>query len=377
MSGADLPSWAWPNGPVDPSPGVRFVGPWSWQSGRTGGSRRLAVKENIALAGRPLRGGSPSREGVTVETSSAPVVDALVGAGATVAGTVRMHELAFGVTGRNDADGTVVNPVDPTRLPGGSSSGSAAVVGLGEADVALATDTGGSARIPAALCGVVGMKAGRALGTTGVLPLAPSLDHLGWITRDVATCRWAASALGFGSTDLPRPRVALVREAMEAAEPAVAEAISAALSGHDVTEVSWPRLDLVLAVTTTIMFAEAARLYDAAPFGADVRARLELGASVTAAQYDRAVHLGAQIAEEWIALAHGFDVVAAPTCGITAPRVDEAVDASHLTRVTRLDDLTGWPAVSLPAPTAGLPVGLHLSGRTEAIVLGAAAALTG
>lgn len=377
MNGADLPSWAWPNGPVAPAPGVTFVGPWSWQSGRTGGSIRLAVKENIALAGRPLRGGSPSRECVTVETSSAPVVDVLVGAGATVAGTVRMHELAFGVTGRNDGDGTVANPVDPLRLSGGSSSGSAAVVGLGEADVALATDTGGSARIPAALCGVVGIKAGRAFGTAGVLPLAPSLDHLGWITRDVATSRWVASALGFGTTDLPRPAVALVRETMEAAEPAVAEAVSAFLSGHDVTEVSWPHVDLVLAVTTTIMFAEAARLYDAAPFGADVRARLELGASVTAAQYDHAVRLGRQITEEWSDLADGFDVVAAPTCGITAPRADEPIDVSRLTRVTRLDDLTGWPALSLPTPTAGLPIGLHLSGRTEAIVLAAAATLAG
>jgi Asp-tRNA(Asn)/Glu-tRNA(Gln) amidotransferase A subunit family amidase len=338
---------------------------------------RLAVKENIALAGRPLRAGAPSRTQLAPESSSAPIVDALVAAGASVAGTVRMHELAFGVTGRNDSDGTVAHPDDPSRLPGGSSSGSAAAVARGQADVALATDTGGSARIPAALCGVVGMKAGRALGTAGVLPLAPSLDHLGWITRDVATSEWVASALGLDSADVPRPRVALVREAMDAAEPAVAEAISRSLAGQDVSEVSWPHLDLVLAVTTTIMFAEAARLYEAAAFGADVRARLERGATVTAAQYDRAVRLGAQITEEWSGLAEGFDVVAAPTCGVTAPRADEALDVSHLTRVTRLDDLTGWPAMSLPIATTGLPIGLHLSGRSEGIVLAAAAALAG
>lgn len=342
-----------------------------------GSGVRLAVKENIALAGRPLRAGSVSRSGLGAELTSAPVVDALAAAGATIVGTVRMHELAFGVTGRNDGDGTVANPADPTRLPGGSSSGSAAVVALGEADVALATDTGGSARIPAALCGVVGMKAGREVGTTGVLPLAPSLDHLGWVTRDIAASRWVASALGLPVADLPRPRIALVRESMDAASPSVAGAISASLSGHDVTEVSWPHLDLVLAVTTTIMFAEAARLYDGAAFGADVRSRLELGATITAAQYDHAVALGAQVTGEWSALADGFDVVAAPTCGITAPRADEPLDVSHLTRVTRLDDLTGWPALSLPAATTGLPVGLHLSGRDEGIVLAAAAALAG
>jgi Asp-tRNA(Asn)/Glu-tRNA(Gln) amidotransferase A subunit family amidase len=376
---AELPAWAWPSGPVVPAPGAAFVGPWSWRSERDVRGIRLAVKENISLAGRPLRAGSPSRAGLAPESSSAPVVEALIAAGATVAGTVRMHELAFGVTGRNDGDGTVANPADPGRLPGGSSSGSAAAVALDDADVALATDTGGSARIPAALCGVVGMKAGRGVGTAGVLPLAPSLDHLGWITRDVATSRWVATALGLTSIDLPRPRprMALVRESMDAADPSVAAAISTFLTGHDVTEVSWPRLDLVLAVTTTIMFAEAARLYDAAPFGPDVRRRLEWGATVTEAQYDHAVHLGAQITDEWNALTDDFDIVAAPTCGITAPRADEPVDVSHLTRVTRLDDLTGWPALSLPLPTAGLPIGLHLSGRSEAIVLAAAATLAG
>ncbi|HEY5335908.1 MAG TPA: amidase, partial [Mycobacteriales bacterium] len=284
---------------------------------------------------------------------------------------------AFGVTGRNDGDGTVTNPAGSARLPGGSSSGSAAAVALDQADVALATDTGGSARIPAALCGVVGLKAGRGIGTAGVLPLAPSLDHLGWITRDVATSRWTATALGLASVELPHPRVALVRESMEAASQPVAAAVSTFLSGHDVTEVSWPHLDLVLAVTTTIMFAEAAQLYDGRNVGPDVRARLELGATVTAAQYDHAVFLGAQLTDEWSGLADGFDVVAAPTCGITAPRADEPIDVSQLTRVTRLDDLTGWPAVSLPAPTRGLPVGVHLSGRTEGVVLAAAATLAG
>lgn len=378
MTGADLPAWAWPSGPVRPAPGTRFVGPWSWRPHGGGAGVRLAVKENIALAGRPLRAGSPSRAGLDPEMSSAPIVDALVAAGATVTGTVRMHELAFGVTGRNDGDGTVRNPADPGRLPGGSSSGSAAAVALDEADVALATDTGGSARIPAALCGVVGMKAGRGLGTTGGLPLAPSLDHLGWITRDLATCRWVAAALGLaGSDDLPRPRIALVREAMSRADPAVAEAISSALSGHDVTGVSWPHLDLVLTVTTTIMFAEAARRYDPSPFGPDVRSRLEMGATVTPRQYERAVDLGAQLTEEWLSVSERFDVVAAPTCAVTAPRADEAFDVTDLTRVTRLDDLTGWPALSLPLPSPGLPIGLHLSGRSEGIVLAAAAALAG
>ncbi|MGH3744234.1 MAG: amidase, partial [Mycobacteriales bacterium] len=341
------------------------------------GDVRLAVKENIALAGRPLRAGSPSRSGLDPEPASAPVIRALVAAGATVAGTVRMHELAFGVTGRNDRDGTVANPAGAMRLPGGSSSGSAAVVALGEADVALATDTGGSARIPAALCGVVGMKAGRELGAAGALPLAPSLDHVGWITRDVTTSRWVASALGLAAADLPRPRVALVRETLDAAKPPVAEAISSFLAGHDVTEVSWQHLDLVLALTTTIMFAEASRRYDPSSFGPDVRSRLELGATVTPGQYDHAVELGARLTDEWLALTDGFDVVAAPTCAITAPHAEEALDVADLTRVTRLDDLTGWPALSLPAPTEGLPVGLHLSGRSEAIVLAAAAALAG
>lgn len=377
LIGAALPDWAWPGGPVAPSPGVSFVGPWSWRAPGTEGGLRLAVKENIALAGRPLRAGSPPRDALAPEPASAPVVATLVAAGAAITGTVRMHELAFGVTGRNDRDGTVGNPAAPGRLPGGSSSGSAAAVALGEADVALATDTGGSARIPAALCGVVGVKAGRAVGTAGVLPLAPSLDHLGWIARDVTTATWVAWALGLAPVDLPRPRLAVVRESMAAADPAVSDAVAAALAGYDVREVSWPYLDLVLAVTTTVMSAEAARRYDPAGFGADVRSRLVLGTTVTAEQYVAAVRIGGWLTEQWRAVADGFDVVAAPTCGITAPAPDEPLDTADLTRVTRLDDLTGWPAVSVPVPAPGHPVGLHLSARSEGVALAAAAALAG
>ncbi|MEZ5266155.1 MAG: amidase family protein [Acidimicrobiales bacterium] len=112
-------------------------------------------------------------------------------------GTTKLHEFAFGVTGINEWDGTAANPAAPGRVPGGSSSGSAAAVAAGEADVALGTDTGGSCRIPAACCAVVGYKPSfGAVDTDGVFPLSPTLDHVGWLATDVATARRVAEALG-------------------------------------------------------------------------------------------------------------------------------------------------------------------------------------
>ncbi len=396
-----------PPGPLSAGPSVRLVGPISVALDRSGAARgplaglRLAAKENVAVAGLPLRAGAAARDGVAPEATDAPIVAALLAAGARLVGTTRMHELAFGVTGLNAGAGTVAHPVDPGRIPGGSSSGSAVAVATDLADVALATDTGGSARIPAALVGVVGFKASRALPVDGVLPLAPTLDHLGWCTRDVATAVRVAAALGLtgdagpaagatkpgatkpGAAGRP-PRLGVLAAARDVAEPGVRAPFdravaAAAAAGAELVVLDWPHLDLVTAVTTTIMFAEAALEFGGPdlPYGPDVADRLRQGMTVSARAYLAARRLGDRLSSRFDALTAGLAGVIAPTTGITAPPFDAVTRPGvgpALLRVTRLDDLTGRPALSLPlpGPAGRLPVGLHVTGHTDGELLATA-----
>ncbi len=358
------------------------------------GGLRLAVKDVVAVAGRPCRAGSATRRAAPPEAASAPIVEALLAGGARLVGTTRLHELAFGATGINRFEGTVTNPADPRRIAGGSSSGSAAAVALDLADVAIATDTGGSARIPAALCGVVGFKAGRRLAMTGVLPLAPTLDHLGWCTSGVAATVRAAVAAGLVDTDTlpapPRRRLAMPAQALSGSDPEVQQAVAAAVEvirgdGVAVSEVDWPHDALAHAVSTTIMFAEASRAHVAAldaaqDLGDDVRARLERGLTVTAAAYLAALTLRDHLTGAFARLLEGFDAVATPTVPVAAPpllEADRPEMAVALVRHTRLANLTGLPAVSLPLPVGpgALPLGLQLTAGDEAALLGTAQAV--
>jgi aspartyl-tRNA(Asn)/glutamyl-tRNA(Gln) amidotransferase subunit A len=155
-------------------------------------------------------------------------------------------------------------------------------------------------------------------------------------------------------------------------------------AGFVLVQLDWPYADLAYAVSTTVMFAEAARVhladFDANPegFGADVRARLERGRSISATAYLAARALQDQLSALFSALFVEVDVIAGPVTGIVAPRLAEAEDplvAPSLVRHTRLDNLTGRPAISLPVRTTGLPVGLHLTGPTDEGLLDAAAAV--
>jgi Asp-tRNA(Asn)/Glu-tRNA(Gln) amidotransferase A subunit family amidase len=408
---AELPEWAWTSlsRPIgqqavipdpDGSPPQLADSPFVWHtasvappSGPLAGLR-LAVKDLIAVAGHPLRAGSSSRQSVPPEPAHAPIVARLLDHGAVLVGATRLHELAFGVTGVNRFEGTVPNPAAPDRVPGGSSSGSAAAVALRLADVALATDTGGSARIPAALCGVVGYKASRRLPTAGVLPLSPSLDHLGWCARSVDVVRRTAHAAGLVSEPTfsniaHRPRIGFVPASIEACVPEVRGPLEASLAalrwaGFPLVELDWPHAELVVAVSTTVMFSEAASRHlppvtgDTDRYGSDVRARFERGRSISATAYLAALALQDRISTDFSVLLTQADVIAGPTTSIPAPLLTEADEpwvSAALVRNTRLDDLTGHPAISLPLQTGGLPVGLHLSGSTDDVLLDVAAAV--
>lgn len=361
----------------------------------------LAVKDLIDVAGTPTRAGSWSRRDAPAARADAPAVRRLRLAGAAIVGKTALHELAFGTTGVNAFEGTPRNPRDRTRIPGGSSSGSAVAVAEGSAAIALGSDTGGSVRIPAALCGVVGLKPSYgAISVRGVLPLAPSLDHVGIFAADVEGVREALAVLAPRVTRqavAPRAmrqgeapgRIGVDEVGLADASTEVAAAIDAALRacGIAVGPARLPDPDRVARVSTTILFHEAAgihaRTLSERPWtiGADVRERLLRGSAIKVSEYRSALRERKRIRSQVEIQLKRYDAVAMPTVAIVAPPI-ASVPADPglgplLVRYTRLANVTGLPAISIPLPVSGLPIGLQLIGRDEATLLAVAAHIEG
>lgn len=350
----------------------------------------LAVKDLIDVAGTPTRAGSWSRRDAPAARADAPAVRRLRLAGAAVVGKTALHELAFGVSGVNAFEGTPRNPHDRIRIPGGSSSGSAVAVAEGSAAIALGSDTGGSVRIPAALCGVVGLKPSYgAISVRGVLPLAPSLDHVGLFAADVEGVREALAVLApqvMRHADAPR-RIGVDEVGLAEASPEVAAAIDAALRacGIELTAARLPDPDRVARVSTAILFHEAARTHArtlserARMIGPDVRERLLRGSAIKVSEYRSALRQRKRIRSQLDFQLKRYGVIAMPTVAIVAPPI-ASVPADPglgplLVRYTRLANVTGLPAISIPLPVSGLPIGLQLIGRDDATLLAVAAVL--
>ncbi len=389
-------AWVWRAEPPLPATGSGPLDGW-----------RLGVKDLIDVAGHPVRGGSAARAGAPAASADAPVVATLRAAGAVIVGATKLHEFAFGVTGRNATDGTAANPAAPGRVPGGSSSGSAAAVAAGEADVALGTDTGGSCRIPAACCAVVGFKPSfGSVSTAGVLPLSPSLDHVGWLSRTVGQAVALAAVLGVvegwdrsGGATGSRPirRIGVHRRGLAGGtadggeDPVVSAGFEAALerlraAGVELVDVDWPTGEDAFPASTAIMFTEASALHrrslaDAgARYGIDVRTRLVQGAGFDPDSYVLARSAQVALRARCLAVLAGVDAVVGPTLPAVPPLLDEAVDpavAARLVANTRLANLTGLPAVSVPVPGTVLPVGVQVEARSDGAALAAAALLEG
>ena len=298
-----------------------------------------------------------------------------------------MHELALGVTGVNPWFGTPENPLDPRLVPGGSSSGSAVAVATGEADVALGSDTGGSVRIPAACCGITGLKTtwGR-VPLEGVWPLSPSFDTVGPMARDVAGVELGMQLLepGFRVGDAAGVRVGRLR--VDAA-PAVVAALDAALAATEweVRMVDEPTWDTITAAAGILLVAEAweilHELVDGNPgkVGTDVVNRLVLGADLFAHHADNA----RAARDTWTArLAEIFervDVLVTPTLTIFPPPLDGGEELL-MARCTLPVNLAGVPALSLPVPSDGpLPASVQLIGPagSEELLLAAGRVLEG
>jgi aspartyl-tRNA(Asn)/glutamyl-tRNA(Gln) amidotransferase subunit A len=382
----------------------------------------IAVKDLFCTKGLRTTGGSSLFED-HVPDHDATVVEWLRAGGAVLAGKTGMHELAYGITSSNPHFGVIRNPWDRDRIPGGSSGGSGAAVAAGMVAMAMGSDTGGSIRIPAAFCGVVGLKPtyGR-VSRYGAMPLGFSLDHMGPLTRSVRDAGAVLNVIaGYDlrdETSSRRPvenyvpdvepsirglRIGLPENFyFERLDPDVDAAVRAAFRaaesrGAEIVPLRVPDIAAINTVARVILLAEASALLEPHleqrdRFGADVLALLDQGRLLPATDYINAQRLRRAMQREFAGLWTRVDCLFTPTTPITAPRIGETAaglpngPGGHgedvrlaATRLVRAINALGLPAVSIPcgADRRGLPIGLQIVGRpfAEALILRVAQAL--
>jgi aspartyl-tRNA(Asn)/glutamyl-tRNA(Gln) amidotransferase subunit A len=365
----------------------------------------VSIKDLVDVAGTPTTAASRVREG-HVARRDATVVQRLRRAGAVIIGKTNLHEFAFGTTNEDSAYGPSRNPFDASRSPGGSSGGSAVSVATGMALATVGTDTGGSIRIPAAACGVVGLKP--SYGETpidGVVPLSTTLDHVGPLARSVADA-WTMHGVLAGAAAvqplaeqrpadivLGVPRGYFCDVLDTAVRRAFEQAISALrAAGCRIEDVEIAHAALIAPVYLHLVFGDAAayhaRTLEAMPerYTVPVRLRLEMARYVLAEDYVRARRGREALRREVDAALVGRNALVLPTLPIPAPPLGAAsveVDGKMepvrnlMLRLTQLFNITGHPAISVPCGRTieGLPVGLQLAAPTGQTAALAATAL--
>jgi aspartyl-tRNA(Asn)/glutamyl-tRNA(Gln) amidotransferase subunit A len=351
----------------------------------------LVLKDNIDVAGVRTTVGSRLFAD-RVSTADAEVTARLRAAGAVILGKANMHELAFGATSRNEAYGCVVNPAAPDRVPGGSSGGSGAAVAGDLCVAALGTDTGGSIRLPAALCGIAGLRPTHgAVSNRGVQPVSSSLDTVGPLARSVAQLREVLAALaGYDSLDPTSrqgrldlsgagtvSRVGVVESLVESSDSDVAGCVRDVADvlrrlGATLVPVELPGWERVVEACGTLIKAEALSVYrgaletDAELLEEGTRRRLRLAANVGAAELEALREEQERWAVTVDELLHEVDVLLLPTIPVRAPLVDGADTVATTAAVvpyTHVLSFAHVPCLSLPCGVDrdGAPVGAQLA----------------
>ena len=353
----------------------------------------ISIKDLIDIAGQPTTAASRVRSG-HVAAEDALLVRRLRDAGAVIIGKTNLHEFALGTTSEESAYGAVRNPHDTSRSAGGSSGGSAAAVATGMGLASIGSDTGGSIRIPAAACGVVGLKP--SLGEVpldGVVPLSKTFDHGGPITRNVedAATIWAVlTDRARPQLDAPAPSTVklgalgdyftalLQGEVRTAFDGAITTLRSA---GVNVVARAVAGTQNIVDTYINISLPEAAQWHAptldsrAGDYQPPVRERLQRGRTISAVSYLEARDARDALQNAVDAALEGCDALVLPTLPILAPTLgstDVKMDSGEalvvraaMLRLTQLFNVTGHPAISLPIATSGLPVGLQLVGRRD------------
>ncbi len=361
----------------------------------------ITIKDNFLTKGVRTTAGSKIL-GDFVPDFDSHVVARLKHAGAISLGKTLLNEFAYGIHGRNPHFGDVHNPWDLARTPGGSSSGSAASLAAGIGFGSLGTDTGGSLRIPASFCGIVGCKPTFSLvSLAGVVPLAESLDHAGPLARSVKDAAILLAAIagkypqGVRTRNFVRLRQNLPRRFrigwpahyfFDRVDPEVQLAIQSAVKaleslGGRTEAISLPHAAESVEASTAVGLAEATHYHAAqkyfpqraAEYSEDVRNRLELGLAVKALEYLNAARIRRELTGDFDAAFERVDVIVAPATACVAPRLGEAVVEirgesmplrSAVIDSNRPANFTGHPAISVPCGISsdGLPMGLQLIG---------------
>jgi len=370
----------------------------------------IAVKDLFNTAGILTTVGSKFFAN-NIPDEDAFVVERLKQAGAIINGKTNTHEIALGLTGNNPHYGTARNPWNTDRIPGGSSSGSAIAVATGMALGALGTDTGGSIRVPASLCGIVGFKPTRGrVSTRGVFPLSWNLDHVGPITKcvtDAAIMLQVISVfdaidpssikmltgdyLGHLVDDMEGRKVVFGSgDFIETSDPEVLNAVRETANvfesmGCNIQKVNVDWMQEAALVNKTMTQSDGAAVHrdrlkeHPEMFGNDIRRRLEDGAKTTSTEYILARRAQAEVQKRCELFFNSADFLITPTTAIAAPTIEghDAVEqAGRLTRFTAPFNLAGLPAISIPCGFTkdGLPIGLQIISRAwgDAKVLNAA-----
>jgi aspartyl-tRNA(Asn)/glutamyl-tRNA(Gln) amidotransferase subunit A len=361
----------------------------------------ISIKDLIDMRGLPTTAASHVRDG-HVAARDATVIAHLREAGAVFVGKTNLHEFAFGTTNEDSAFGPARNPRDAARSPGGSSGGSAASVAAGMALATIGTDTGGSIRIPAAACGIVGLKPTIGeVSTDGVVPLSRTFDHVGPLAQTVTDAFLVFHALlgdHIGAPPAPMPlhgvRIAVLRRYFcdildEDVRARFEEAVGRLRSaGAHVDEIEIRHADLISTIYLHISLPDAAAYHaatlDTMPerYTANVRLRLEMARTILAEDYVRALAGRDALRREVDAALTQHDALMLPTLPIPAPLVgaDTVEVAGHgqqvramMLRLTQPFNVSGHPAISMPAGNtrSGLPVGVQLvgcRGQTDALL---------
>ena len=350
-------------------------------SDEQGAGDAVAVKDLVDVQGMVTTAGGVILPDVPA-SEDAPVIKRLRQSGCAIVGKANLHEFAYGVTSINPHYGTVRNPHDTRRVAGGSSGGSAVAVAAGMCDWAVGSDTGGSIRIPASLCGVAGFKpAFGSIDVGGVIPLSTSLDTLGPMALDMPGTARAYSIMSgedVSLASLSRPRLAVPARWVTGLDQPTAAAWK--LVSRGLPEIEFGDRDTFFQVGLTILLFEAAAYHrrwatdSPEKYGEDVLRLIRRGFEVTPASYEQALLERTRLQDQAERAMEDVDALILPATAVVAPPIETANDMREpLSRFTRPFNTTHQPVAVLPAPVSGLPVGIQVAGVTNTETLRAAA----